>query len=746
MITKVKWNRSAIIVSLIAIMLVSNTALLVIHFQSLNQSGNSIFFVGLQFQSGLCLLLLIASVIHLKKAKKINRSSQLEGNLFTALMDNLTDAVYFKDTQSKLIRVSKHMAVLFKLKQDEIVGKTDFDFHDEEHAREAFDDEKNIMTSRQAKIDYVEREIRKDGTEVWVSTTKMPLFDSSNRVIGTFGISRDISKMVKLEISEQERSKALVRAIEDERLAREEAEKSNLAKSTFLATMSHEIRTPMNGVIGMASLLIETNLDNEQREYANTIRSCGESLLSVINNILDFSKIESGKMELDLQDLDLRTCIEEVLDIFSKKAAETNLDLLYQMDHDVPSTIFCDGFKLKQILTNLIGNAIKFTSKGEIFVGVHVKRVEKKQLDLHFEIKDSGIGIPADKLERLFKAFSQVDSSTTRKYGGSGLGLIISEKLVKLMGGDINVESVYEEGTTFSFTIQTELGGSSVVNYVHFSSKALHGMKVLVVDDNSTNRQILLTQLQQWKFTPILASSAEEGLNILSHNKGIDLIISDMQMPEVDGVGFAKAIRQNDSKIPIILLSSVGDENRKHHEYLFSYILTKPVKQKMLSNAITDVLKKQSKSKILPASADKKLSVDFAKKYPLTILIAEDNEVNQKLASRALQKLGYETAIVGNGILAIEEVSNKAYDVILMDIQMPEMDGYHATKFIRQNFDRQPIIIAMTANALSGDKELCIQAGMNDYISKPFVLDRLVAVLEKWANIINAEKSDRNKE
>ena len=529
---------------------------------------------------------------------------------------------------------------------------------------------------------------------------------------------------INAEIARQEAEKA-----------REEAERANRAKSIFLATMSHEIRTPMNGVIGMTSLLGETPLTEQQRAYTETIAACGDTLLGVINDILDFSKIESGGMELEEEDFELQSSIEHILDIFGARAARSGIELLNQVERDVPTLIRGDDLRLRQILTNLVGNAMKFTEEGEIFIGVRVEHIAPNgELTLGFEVRDTGIGIPAEKQQRLFKAFSQVDSSTTRKYGGTGLGLAISQQLVRLMGGTIRVESEPGKGSTFYFNIRTRAGVNQL-SPIHIDGLAAHaGKRVLIVDDNHTNRIILRTQLEYWNLQPVLAASGVEALNILDGDQHFDLILTDMQMPFMDGIRLAQNIRHRNANVPIILLSSVGDEYKKNHSQLFSAVMTKPIKQQLLYRHILAVLQHQGRFTTDGSRGPSRLPENLSATFPLEILVAEDNEINQQVIQYILQKIGYTPTIVSNGQEAVKAAAATTFDILFMDLQMPEVDGLEATRLIRDNETiHQPVIIALTANTMEGDEDECLLAGMNDYIGKPVKLEELLGKLRKWA-------------
>lgn len=623
---------------------------------------------------------------------------------FTDLVNSIPDPIFVKNENYQYVVINDALSNVIGIEKEAIIGKTDYDFVSKHEADTYWEKDREVFHTG-VTIENEEIQTDRNGNQRHILSKKglLTLESGQKFLVGSF-----------YDITERRNSqKELERALK-------EAEAATTAKGEFLANMSHEIRTPINGVIGMTSLLLDTMLNQEQTEYVETIRMSGQSLLTVINDILDFSKIEAGKLDLENQRFSLRSCIEDALDLVAQRASLKQLELGYMMQ-DGDAYIIGDITRLRQILVNLLSNAVKFTEEGEVMLKVSEHQVSEGQYTWTFQVKDTGIGIPKEQQDRLFQSFSQVEASQNRTYGGTGLGLAISKQLAELMGGEMWVESRGSpgEGTRFFFTITGEKVAAPEGLIKQEVLEVTRGKHVLVVDDHRTSLKVLQQQLESWGMK---VSAFQSGVKALETGEGLhtfDLVILDVHMPEMDGITLARRIEAENPDVPKIIVSALGIREDLSGLDVAGHLF-KPIKPVHMLQVILSIL--GSEDLITPKLWKKNtFNKHMGTEFPLKILMAEDNLVNQKVAVRMLGKMGYRADIVANGEEAIEAIDRQMYDAILMDVQMPEMDGLTATKSIRNNSKlmKQPYIIALTANALQGDMEHYLNAGMDDYVSKP---------------------------
>ncbi|QDV42773.1 Signal transduction histidine-protein kinase BarA [Stieleria neptunia] len=666
--------------------------------------------------------------------KKAEQELSRERDLLKTIINNVPDLIYVKDRAGRFITANAALVQLLGLQSaDDLLGKTDYDYSPPEMACNYVTDDQNVMRTGEPLLDREESHHGDQGEELWLLTTKVPLRSPEGDVIGVVGIGHDITERKKFE-------KELMQA-------KEVADKANRAKSDFLANMSHEIRTPMNAIIGMTDLVLDTRLDATQRNFLSMVQESGEALLAVINDILDFSKIEAGKLEIESQTFDLRESLGDTMKTLGLKAHAKGLELAFRVDPAIPRYLCGDAGRLRQIVVNLVGNAIKFTEQGEVFVEVELVTQTDDDLELQLRVRDTGVGIPEDRCNAIFEEFEQADTSVTRRFGGTGLGLAISSRLVGLMGGAIAVESEVGEGSQFTFNIHlrqapngTEANATNGLVYVG-------GSKVLVVDDNMTNRRILQEMLGNWGMVPILADSGESALELMreaeQRNEPCKLVVSDVHMPEMSGYDFIEQVRRDDnlSKTPIIVLTSGGREGEDalRDRLDISERLMKPVKQSELFDAIVRTLGVTAPEDTPDYDFSEPIheSIDHLK-----VLLTEDNAINQKLAIGVLTRFGHQVTVANNGAEAVEAFQNDHFDVVLMDVQMPVMDGFAATEAIRELEKKSGShipIIAMTAHAMKGDREKCLEVGMDEYVAKPI---RISVLKEKLIKVLQSPEVD----
>jgi two-component system, sensor histidine kinase and response regulator len=686
--------------------------------------------------------------------KRIEEKLRQEQILLRTVIDNIPDAIYVKDQayRKTLANLTDARHIGFN-SEAEVLGKDDFALFPREVAEKFMADDRTVMQLGQPVLNREEYQITKSGEARWLLTSKVPLRDEKGTIFGLVGIGHDITERKETEQRVQQQAELLSIQARELISARETALEASRLKSEFVANMSHEIRTPLNGIIGMTSMLLTTEMTPEQLECAEIVRQSGDALLTVVNDILDFSKIEAGKLSIEVYDFNLVAVVEGAIEILANRAQEKGLELGCFIDRQISTQLRGDAGRMRQVLVNLIGNAVKFTEKGEVLVSVIPLEDTGQRTRIRFSVIDTGIGISKEGLSRLFQPFSQEDGTTTRTYGGTGLGLTISKRLVELMGGTIGVESVQGQGSTFWWDAMFE---KQPLNQVQpMPRKDLSGLRCLIVDDNATNRKIVRHYTDSWGIANDDVADAEHALDMMrkaaAQGRPYDLALLDLQMPVKDGIELAKEINADPalaSTRRILLTSICHRQHEALNEAGFSAALTKPIRQSQLFDCIADVMGDSLAALTLPEPVAPSANPDSPSTpvavnagegdlKQLLVLVVEDNAVNQKVAVRMLGKCGYRADVAGNGIEAVNAVSLVPYDVIFMDCQMPEMDGFEATGQIRRmdGGSRRRTIIAMTANALQGDRERCLAAGMDDYIPKPIHQADILAALARAAQL-----------